>query len=223
MKQEWVYINGYEGLFKISNFGNGKALRAKIPMPNGYFLLKPARDLVPKKSKNGYMFFSISKNRKQTSYPIHRLVAIHFIPNPENKPQVNHKDGNKENNRVDNLEWCTAKENIDHAEQTGLRNNSGFRNAMYGKYGKDHPAYQHPNHLRGESSPMYGKKGKQHPTFGKRAIGQKNPISKLILDTDTGIFYDTIKDASAAKCINKNTLYSQLQGRYKNKTSFIVV
>lgn len=68
----------------------------------------------------GYLYVELPQFRKK--YKVHRLVAMAFLPNPENKPQVNHKDGNKLNNCVDNLEWTTAKENIAHAFSTGLRN-----------------------------------------------------------------------------------------------------
>ena len=67
------------------------------------------------------------------------MVAEHFISNPENKPQVNHKDGNKQNNYIDNLEWVTEKENIQHAYRTNLMNQSGENNAMYGRLGADNP------------------------------------------------------------------------------------
>ena len=67
------------------------------------------------------------------------MVAEHFISNPENKPQVNHKDGNKQNNYIDNLEWVTEKENIQHTYRTNLMNQSGENNAMYGRLGADNP------------------------------------------------------------------------------------
>ena len=67
------------------------------------------------------------------------MVAEHFISNPENKPQVNHKDSNKQNNYIDNLEWVTEKENIQHAYRTNLMNQSGENNAMYGRLGADNP------------------------------------------------------------------------------------
>ena len=67
------------------------------------------------------------------------MVAEHFISNPENKPQVNHKDGNKQNNYIDNLEWVTEKENIQHAYRINLMNQSGENNAMYGRLGADNP------------------------------------------------------------------------------------
>lgn len=78
--------------------------------------------------KNGYKQIALIKDGKKKTIKIHRLVAQTFIPNPENKPQVNHKDGNKKNNSVSNLEWCTAKENIRHAVKTGLKNDRKANN-----------------------------------------------------------------------------------------------
>lgn len=68
----------------------------------------------------GYVYVCLFKNNRQKTFRVNRLVALMFIPNPENKPEVNHKDGNKLNNCVSNLEWNTTKENIEHAYRTGL-------------------------------------------------------------------------------------------------------
>lgn len=100
MKEEWRDIIGYEGLYKISNLGNVYSYKYNR-------CLKPSGD--------DYLHVSLSKNKKVRPHNIHRLVAQAFIPNPENKPQVNHIDGNKCNNKVGNLEWVTATENTIHA------------------------------------------------------------------------------------------------------------
>jgi len=76
------------------------------------------------KNKKGYPIVYLRKNGKSHVLTVHRLVATAFIPNPDNKPQVNHIDGNKTNNYVDNLEWCTNSENMDHAIRMGLFENS---------------------------------------------------------------------------------------------------
>lgn len=72
----------------------------------------------PHKGKDGYMSIGLIKNGKSTQHRVHRIVACAFIPNPENKPFINHKDGNRTNNNVDNLEWCTQKENAYHSIHT---------------------------------------------------------------------------------------------------------
>lgn len=80
--------------------------------------------------KDGYQCLRMTVEKgKAVTVKAHRLIAQTFLPNPENKPQVNHKDGNKMNNAVSNLEWCTNKENQKHAIKTGLKNDSGVNNS----------------------------------------------------------------------------------------------
>ena len=99
-KEVWRDIQGYEGLYEVSNFGNVRSLKyGKIKY------LKPADD------GNGYYFVNLSKNGIVKNFKIHRLVATAFIDNPSNYPQINHKDEDKTNNKASNLEWCTNKYN----------------------------------------------------------------------------------------------------------------
>ena len=117
----WKDINGYEGIYQISNTGRLKSLKRLFIRKNN---INPynKEEIILKLQNNGkgYLFIRLSKNSKHKYYYIHRLVALHFIDNPSNKPAVNHKDGNKSNNNVNNLEWVTNSENQIHALETGL-------------------------------------------------------------------------------------------------------
>ena len=109
----WKNIDGYEGLYKISNIGNVKSLsKFIINSPNGVSGFQTEeRILLPQVDKKGYLYYQLYKENKRKCFKAHRLVAIHFIPNPENLPQINHKDEVKTNNTVENLEWCTNSYN----------------------------------------------------------------------------------------------------------------
>lgn len=115
--EKYVDIIGFEDKFQISDLGNVKRLSYKAKNKNGYVTLP---EIVKKNSlnHNGYYFTRLGRMK---AFLVHRLIAIHFIPNPENKPCVNHKDGDKTNNKISNLEWCTKSENNQHAYDTGLK------------------------------------------------------------------------------------------------------
>ena len=106
----WKPIKGYEDIYEISNFGRCKSKKRKTKTISIF----KDRILTPKLSSNGYFRYGLSKNGVVKSHLIHRLVAIHFIDNKENKPYINHIDGNKKNNNVFNLEWVTQSENLIH-------------------------------------------------------------------------------------------------------------
>ena len=112
-------IEGYEGLYAVSNYGHIKSLPRKIFNHKGFWN-REERIIKPEKDSKGYLRVSFCVNGKSHTFKVHRLVAQAFIPNPECKPQVNHIDGNKQNNNVENLEWCTNQENQIHAVKTGL-------------------------------------------------------------------------------------------------------
>ena len=124
MPEEWRDIDGYEGLYKVSNTGKIKSTDRILYMGKNYVPSKVKGKLIKTRiSKNGYVLVTLSSKSKTRHFYVHRLVAETFIPNPENKREVNHIDTNKLNNDVSNLEWVTSSENKIHAHANGLMEN----------------------------------------------------------------------------------------------------
>lgn len=112
MTEKWLPIKGYERLYEVSNFGRVKS-----------FVRKRIKILKNRKAGRGYFIVSLYNKASEKKQYVHRLVAEYFIPNPENKKTVNHKDGIKKNNMFNNLEWMTYSENTQHAVKNGLIHN----------------------------------------------------------------------------------------------------
>lgn len=109
--EEWRDIEGYEGLYQVSNEGRVKALDRFVDNYWGTKQFVRERILKATNDKNGYLTVSLCKDGKEKKSKVHRLVAEAFIPNTENKPCIDHINTIKDDNRVDNIRWCTPKEN----------------------------------------------------------------------------------------------------------------
>lgn len=109
IREQWRDIPDYKGIYQVSNYGRIKSFER-----NG----TKGGILKPNKRQDGYLQVGLHKNGKGKTFAVHQLVALTFLKNPNNLPQINHKDENKENNHVDNLEWVTPKENVNY----GTRN-----------------------------------------------------------------------------------------------------
>ena len=128
MKEIWKPIKGFELTYEVSNFGNVRSIDwMQIHSHTGRKFLKKGKPISIRVGTtwNGYSSVGITKNGKQVSKLLHRVIAESFISNPENKPCVNHKNGIKTDNRLSNLEWVTKSENSKHSFKIGLQSNKG--------------------------------------------------------------------------------------------------
>lgn len=133
-----------------------------------------------------YVYVKIGKK----SHRLHRLVAQTYLPNPENKPQVNHMDGNKENNMLCNLEWMTHSENVQHACDTGLR----------------------------PVSELMRENGRRMK--GNLLIGSNPHTMKIVLNEETGIYYESATEAAESIGMKPKNFWRRLNGDMKNNTNF---
>lgn len=182
MSEIWKDIKGYEGLYQVSNLGR-------------VYNIKRNKYKKPSKDKDGYLYVGISKQGKSKNYKVHRLVAEAFISNLENKPQVNHIDGNKLNNVVKNLEWVTSKENIIHAHKIGL---------SYNAKGKEH--FNYGKHLTKETKEKMSKKRK----------GELNSNSKQVRCINTGEIFKYIRKASEYYSVAAESIGRCCSGKSKS-------
>lgn len=141
MKEIWKAVSGFEGFYEVSNKGNVRSLDRTVTRKDGVVVSFKGKRLLPRLNQDGYLQIQISKGDKIKTIRVHRLVADTFLPNPSSMPEVNHKDEDKTNNAVTNLEWCSHKYN----SRYGTR---GERIAR--KHGKSLSAY-----VPGEDMPAF--------------------------------------------------------------------
>lgn len=133
LQEIWLPINGFESFYEISNIGNIKALAKTIDIGIGRLQHHAEKLMKTNIASNGYLMVRLTTNKVSKTFTVHRLVALHHVPNPNNYNILNHKDGNKRNPAADNLEWSTYGNNAIHAYATGLR-----KPAWKGKFNKYH-------------------------------------------------------------------------------------
>ena len=119
----WKDIKGYEGYYQVSNLGRVKSIERLVRKSTKQYMAK-SYILTSALTIHGYYFVALCRNSRCKSKTIHRLMLKAFIPNPKNKKCINHINGIKTDNRLENLEWCTHSENLKHAYKMGLRKNT---------------------------------------------------------------------------------------------------
>lgn len=131
----WKDVKGYEGLYRVSNMGQVKSL-TRTRKNHSKIQVVPGKILTQSVASNGYFTVSFCAGTVQKTICVHRIVAEAFIPNPDGKRTVNHKNGVKTDNRVENLEWATYSENLTHAHHFGLNKVFTRPVLQYSKHGK---------------------------------------------------------------------------------------
>ena len=121
-KEEWRDIPNFEGYYQASSLGNIRSVERTVVHKDGKVTVFRGKVLKQKINYKGYAVVYLSKNCKKYSSLVHRLVAFAFIKNPKDHPQINHINGAKEDNRIENLEWCTNQQNCAHAHEIGIVN-----------------------------------------------------------------------------------------------------
>lgn len=132
----WRAVDGLEGLYEVSNKGRIRSLDRIETQKNGVKRPRKGRIIIPALKKTGYLSIGFSIHCRVIYTSVHRVVAEAFIPNPHNYPCINHKDGNRQNNFVENLEWCTYQYNNTYNNRPQRAANAVKRRAV-GKYTKD--------------------------------------------------------------------------------------
>lgn len=208
-REEWRDVKGYEGIYQVSSFGRVKSLGRDLTYPNGNIHYWKEKILTNRHDKNGYEYVGLYKEGKSTNFKVHRLVMEAFVPNPDNLPQVNHRNEDKTANYPDNLEWCTQQYNMNYGTLRS-RSVAGFKKnytkERHGMYGKRHS--EDAKIKMSEATKVRLKDKSNHPLFGKhRSEETKKKISKansrpvIQLDLKTGSF---IREWENAKQIEQN-------------------
>ena len=209
----WKDVLGYEGFYQVSNFGNVKTLGN-----NKFRTVKIMTNVIRK----GYCNVGLTKNNYQKNFRVHRLVAEAFIPNPNKKPQVNHINGIKDDNKVANLEWATAFENMQHASTNNLLNiikGEKHHNFKLSKEKIEEIISLSDKFTQKELSLKFG----VSQAIISLKLSKINKNKKVILDKENYIFYESINEICNLYKLKVYDLRRKLIGSRKNNTNFIYV
>jgi hypothetical protein len=205
-KEIWKSLDfmGYPD-YEVSNFGRVKSLPRNTTKGK---ILKQG------KQKNGYLTVMLYKDGKGKTFTVHRLVCLTFLENPLNLPQINHKDENKENNKVENLEWCTCKYNITY-NNIHIKKILKISESMKGKTHSEETKKKISKTLKGKYI------GEKSYWYGKHHIERQKPILQFTKDGEFIRDWDSIIQVSKELNINSSHICSCCKGRKKSAYGFI--
>jgi hypothetical protein len=198
MEEIWKDIPEYEGLYQISNLGNVKSQHF-----NRMSGQKPGQLLKIRLTYNGYLYIQLRMGDTSKTHFVHRLIAESFISNPDNKPVINHINGIKNDNRIENLEWCTQSENVRHAIDTGLRT-SAFGPAKGTKPWNTGKLLSEEHKVK----------------LSKAKLGKPSLKKRKVIDTSTGIIYGSIQEAADAFGVKYSNMCGKLYKKNKINLKF---
>lgn len=197
----WKDIPDYEGLYQVSNLGRVKSLERIIYKPTiDVYQKRYSRIMKTSLNEDGYRHLNLKNEGKSKDFLVHRLVALAFILNPENKTQIDHINTVRTDNRVENLRWVTPSENV--RNPITLSRISGVNHRLYGVTGKDNPSYgRHPSEetraklramFSGKNNPFYGKK---HSEETIKILREKHPNKIKVINLTTGAIFISQSEA----------------------------
>ena len=187
LNEIWKAVRYYEGLYEVSNYGRVRSLERIVIDKNGKCKTVHGKFLTQHDNGRGYLFVNLYKNDKCKREYVHRLVALAFIENPNKLPQVNHKDEDKQNNYVENLEWCDSKYNNNYGNHISKMISTCTKNGGYEQFSE--------------------RMKKDNPNKGQYKGGDNSHAKKVICD---GKIYNCLKDCAEYYGINYGTFRGYL-------------
>lgn len=200
-KEIWRDIVGYEGKYQVSNCGRVRSVKRTVWDNRGYYKTVPEKILKVGITSRGYAEVQLWKDGIKKYYLVHRLVGQAFLPNPEKLPQVNHKDENKQNNNVDNLEFCSVSYNNTY-------------NGKAKKAGKKISEKLRGRKLPEEQIKKIAEKNRNHPRKSK-------PIMAIDMVTGLRLVFPSIREAERQLRVSNNNIAHCLKGRHKTAGGYI--
>lgn len=196
----WKDVVGYDGLYQVSNCGN-------------VFSVRSNKQLKLRTNIDGYYTVCLSKYGVSKTWRVHRLVAMAFIPNTDNKPCINHIDCNRQNNVISNIEWCTIKENAQHAAKLGrIKGRLGMPHTEETKQKIANKKIGTKQSAETIAKKIANTKYKPRTEAQKKAVGEKNRLhGKKVIDTRTNNTYPTIRICEKELGITEYEAYKELR------------